>query len=483
MSSSPTGIDPLHIPPVLVNLGIACHYCLKEKTAQNPLLQCACRHVWYCNTECRKAEWPSHTYLCDVYQTAEDECGRKLLDAYWSIPKDRDTLAVTNIGVLEEFISDTERVITKTLEDLLGRPLVFQERHVVGWEPHCLACGRTDALFRIEAELAKRNTRPAVLKPCPYCNLSFYCCESHWRTAKSKHENEPSPYSRDNLTQCGMNKRCLEDLRCSQIISAGSAVGEFTWRPERIFASWSSVRDIDWANYEYGLYQAFKSYNSMGKRFMDAMLRAASENLSMPLTILWGLEVLNGDDDTWTKKDVLDIHADELEISSVEVFEEIVHRLPLVKTLMLTFIGPNLDKFTGPEPLFTELKTCSDCVHSERSIAFNSYPTTYHQYMDDRDSTKPDLAIAFNSGCSKSDIEYWKTTYRALFRKRVPSLFTASNEAEAQRESVLFHRSGINFHPELRPRHNPWGSLISKLDPKTISRFSENNGWISGGWR
>lgn len=37
-------------------------------------------------------------------------------------------------------------------------------------------------------------------------------------------------------------------------------------------------------------------------------LRAASDSLSMPMTILCSLELLNGDDRSWTEKESLVIH-------------------------------------------------------------------------------------------------------------------------------------------------------------------------------
>lgn len=46
---------------------------------------------------------------------------------------------------------------------------------------------------------------------------------------------------------------------------------------------------------------------ALGTRPLPARLRAASENLSMAMTILYGLEILN-DDEAWTRKGSLTIH-------------------------------------------------------------------------------------------------------------------------------------------------------------------------------
>ena len=53
---------------------------------------------------------------------------------------------------------------------------------------------------------------------------------------------------------------------------------------------------------------------------------------------------------------------------------------------------------------------------------------TYHDYIIDQGSkyTKPDLAVAFDSGCSQEDIESWKKSYKALHQRNIPSVFTVS---------------------------------------------------------
>jgi splicing suppressor protein 51 len=38
--------------------------------------------------------------------------------------------------------------------------------------------------------------------------------------------------------------------------------------------------------------------------------------------------------------------------------------------------------------------------------------------------TKPDLAIAFNSGCSQEAVSSWKETIAFLMQNNIPSIFT-----------------------------------------------------------
>ncbi|KAF8881411.1 hypothetical protein CPB84DRAFT_1735217 [Gymnopilus junonius] len=487
-SSDSRSMDHRRVPPILVNLGLACFYCLSGRSAENSLSQCGCRHLWFCDQECQMAQWPDHQEFCTAYQAVERKYGPDLLKPYSFVRKNPYTHHFINEEEVEECLDSVGCLVMDKLEEELQRTLLNHECNVLGWEPHCLACGRSDAIFRIEARLANQNTSPSVLKPCPGCALSFFCCDLHWLSMKSKHQDEPSKYSRENLSHCEMNRRCFDDMRCSQILLPGSNVGEFNWVPERTVPSWSSLQDSDWTHYLSDLANTLSSHSSKGHDFLEAALRAVSENLSMPMTILWGLEILNGDDDSWTMKEVLNIHvigAAEVEIMNDEIFEEILHRLPLVKTLMMTFVGPDLDDLTGEDPIINEIEICAQCESNGRMMIHDHHPKTYHEYIADQGSgfVKPDLAIAFNSVCCKGDIASWTRTYHAMFRQHIPSLFTAYNEAEAIRESILFKGAGITFHPELSPRRNPWGSLLSKMEPKTLTRFYEFNGWISGGWK
>ncbi|PPQ95961.1 hypothetical protein CVT26_016127 [Gymnopilus dilepis] len=475
------------IPPVIANLGQACYYCFKEKTADNPLSRCGgCHHVSYCGPACQKAHWSKHKSLCKAFKAVETNRGRDIFAQYVFLPEDEETFVVTDVKALNECLGRVGSMIMEELEVELKRPLRLDERNLVGWEPRCLACGRSDAIFRIEAKLRDRNPLSSGLKPCPDCRLSFYCSEEHWDAVKDRHQNEPCQDGRDDMSQCETNRLCFQDAKFANIM-AGANAGEFKWAPERTVASWTPLREADWSDYKAGLAEAFDSAAAMGQEFVKALLRGASENLSMPMTILWGLENLHPDD-AWTKKDVLNIHvlgAADKEILNSQMFEEILHRVPLIKTLKLTFIGPELSRLTGPFPQMTEMETCPQCTRHGRKRIHDHHAKTYHDYIIDQGSkfTKPDLAVAFDSGCSQEDIESWKKSYKALHQRNIPSVFTAFNSDEAHAEADLFRSVGITLHPELGPRRNPWGSLLAHIEPNKVTGFYAVNNWLSGGFR
>ncbi|KAF8881409.1 hypothetical protein CPB84DRAFT_1735214 [Gymnopilus junonius] len=487
-ASEDSDVDPRRSPPVTANLGQACYFCLAEGSPQNPLSRCGCLHVWYCNAECQKAQLSLHRKFCSAYKAVEKNYGREILRPFAFVAKDPVSYIVTNGEDLDECLDHVTTFITSKLEEELGRPLRSAERNIVGWEPRCLACGLSEMIFRIMAQSRNEGPPYPKLKPCPDCALSFYCSDEHWAAVKHIHQNRPCRDGYAGISQCQLNKFCSLDAKFSQVMKPGSNVGEFCWVPRRILPAWSSLRDLTWSDYQSDLAQAFSSYSSYGHPFLNALVRAASETLSMPMTILWALEIMNLGDISWTQKDVLNIHvlgAAGLELLHIEVFEEILHRVPLVQTLKLTFIGPALLTLTGEHPIMNEMEICSQCTRTGRKVIFDSYATTYHNYINDQGSQfeRPDLAVAFNSVCGLADIESWTRSYHALWLRGIPSIFTAYNFEEAELESVLFKGAGIQLISEFGPRPNPWGSQLSKIEPSAMALFFSVNRWISGGFR
>lgn len=75
------------------------------------------------------------------------------------------------------------------------------------------------------------------------------------------------------------------------------------WAPERLKPTWSSLQDLNWNDFT----EDMKRELPMPDNAILELLRAASDALTMPMTILLGLENLNSND-SWTKKDTLNIH-------------------------------------------------------------------------------------------------------------------------------------------------------------------------------
>ncbi|KDR78139.1 hypothetical protein GALMADRAFT_94674 [Galerina marginata CBS 339.88] len=476
------------MPNILASKGQACHYCFKETSVELPLKRCSrCLHVCYCGPACQNADWKEHKGLCKAFKAFEADHCHDVLAQYMFLDEDEESGVVTKVDQLNNCL---DRVVTKTmhgLEMILRRPLRVDERNIVGWEPRCLACGRSDSVFQIESSLRQRAPQSSGLRRCPDCLSSFYCSEEHWNAVKGKHQHGPCKDGRDNLSHCEMNKFILEDIRFAEaVVVASKSPTEFEWAPERTLPAWSSLRGVEWSDFAPALAESFHHLPA-DERALLPRLRAASESLSMPMTILWGLELLNSND-TWTKADTLNIHvigAADQELRKGRIFEEILHRMPLIRTLKMTFCGPELQGMTGPFPSQKDMPTCPQCLRDRRKIVYAYQPKTYHDYITSQGTkyTKPDLAIAFNSGCSQEEVQSWQRTLLALAQQGVPAVFTAFNQEEAVAEAELLRKAGATLHSELGPRRNPWGSLLSKTEPNKVTGFYSLNGWLAGGFR
>lgn len=85
----------------------------------------------------------------------------------------------------------------------------------------------------------------------------------------------------------------------------GANQGEFKWAPERTKPVWTSLKNIDWTDFQE---ESKVAFTELPEPLLEPMFRGATEALSMPMTILWALENLNSDD-SWIRMSTLNIHA------------------------------------------------------------------------------------------------------------------------------------------------------------------------------
>ncbi|KAF4609965.1 hypothetical protein D9613_010375 [Agrocybe pediades] len=285
-----------------------------------------------------------------------------------------------------------------------------------------------------------------------------------------------------------MNKICVRDVRFADIM-AGANQRELHWAPERVMKAYKKLLTGHHAWGEEFMPDLMRGFASMQEilPMLDCVLRHVNEPLSMPMTIIYGLEKLHADEE-WTRKRVLHIHvigAAEKEMMTGQVFEEILHRLP-----HLTLCGPDLQQMVGHTcAAEIDMTTCRECFEKGCGRTHDFVPKTYHEFVAEGGEDpyeEPDLAAAFNSGMSQEDTESWRETLRCLVERRVPTLFTAYNEEEAKAEAAILREAlagtDMSLHPDLGQVRNPWGSLNSRTEPNKITGFYAVNGWLAGGF-
>ncbi|KAJ7190580.1 hypothetical protein GGX14DRAFT_507204 [Mycena pura] len=471
------------VPPLPARLGLACYNCFKEEEVK--LSRCTgCFRVSYCTPECQKNDWKTHKPMCKALSAIEKNNPIAAAALLFSLSPH----PTTELNVLHNMGESHASNISSFCQRSLGRNLTIPERNLVGWEPRCMACTRTDQIMRIEAAKSGGTStaqKPRQLIPCPRCNLSFCCSPAHWAAALPLHD-APCEDGHDGLSQCALNREVRGDVLLEAAIAdSHDASGVFRWAPDRTAAAWASVAA---AGMSWETEIADEMRRSVGvppERPMAPWVRMASNALTMPMTILYALEKLH-DDDAWTKKSTLTIHilgATAEEITSAMVFEEILHRLPDVKTLKLLFCGPEISG--GRMPRVISMDTCPECTRRGRKRVHEHTADTYHGYVDSQGTkfAPPDLAIAFNSGASQESTHTWPPTFKVLVARKIRALFTAYNREEAEAEAGLLRTAGARLHPALGPGKNPWGSSKLIPEPSKVYGFYAVNGWLAGGFK
>lgn len=190
-------------------------------------------------------------------------------------------------------------------------------------------------------------------------------------------------------------------------------------------------------------------------------LLCATDNLTMPLTILSALEDLSWD------KPHLNIHllgATGREFLALSNFEEILHLVPGLRSLHITAAGPSSWQGAANQatPFFPKmnLDCCPSCKADGRKRTIASYRGVYHDFVTTPDYDEPDLVVLFNSGWVDGlDAEsHWEPTIKLLVEGGIPALFTTYNAQEAQNEKAKL--MGLNAKFVVEPGKNKWSGLV-----------------------
>jgi splicing suppressor protein 51 len=150
------------------------------------------------------------------------------------------------------------------------------------------------------------------------------------------------------------------------------------------------------------------------------------------------------------------------EFLAMPCFEEISHLLPSLNNLAFTMVSPSSWMINhGPQDYVPQqdLPGCPSCKTKARKRTLSSYKGLYHDYAKSSFYKRPDLIVAFNSGCVDGDDadSDWDKTIRLIVNNSVPALFTTYNAREAQHERAKMIGLGAKFVVE--PGENKWRSL------------------------
>ncbi|KAJ7859015.1 hypothetical protein B0H14DRAFT_3631294 [Mycena olivaceomarginata] len=309
--------------------------------------------------------------------------------------------------------------------------------------------------------------------------LSFCCSPAHWEAARRLHQG-PSEDLREGLSQCEMNKYTRGQIMFETAMTSWlDQYGQLVWIPKRVKSGWVSLKGVSWTG-EFSD-DIHKSFGIPAPLPITFLITAASDTLSMAMTILYGLEELN-DDNGWTRKHTLTVHilgADTRELSCAGVFEEILHRTPEVKTLKLVMCGPDVPKRNS-----LDHKICPACMVLGRSYVIEYAAESVLATLLLLGFTQtPDLCIGFNSRAGQHTNYTWPMTFKLPVERKLPSVFTAYNREEAEDDAAMLGAAGARLHPALRPAQNPWGSMKAVPTAHSVYGFQVESGWLAGAFR
>jgi splicing suppressor protein 51 len=100
------------------------------------------------------------------------------------------------------------------------------------------------------------------------------------------------------------NVRCREIEAHTKFEAAHPSSRRLKWSQPRVQDAWTSVAGFSWE----GEFNAGMRQTILVSSPVAPWIRAASDDLSMIMTILYGLEKLNGGHVEWTRKHTLTIH-------------------------------------------------------------------------------------------------------------------------------------------------------------------------------
>lgn len=142
-----------------------------------------------------------------------------------------------------------------------------------------------------------------TLRECRVCGLAWACSEEHWQAVKHRHRFDVAIGGRDNLPECMLNAQIMSDINVMiRLVQTGRGDQPNVWVSGRPRLSYKSIKGSDWES-EIG-----SEVHNQHQLVRNTLKRLYTVALSMPFSIMWALEGLNGDDMGWTLKQNMTIH-------------------------------------------------------------------------------------------------------------------------------------------------------------------------------
>jgi splicing suppressor protein 51 len=429
--------------PLLAHRGFFCFRCWEPSPK---MTKCAgCRRTYYCSKPCQKRDWDvQHKKHCKMLR---------------------------QINAMEEGETAKSRS-WESWQSLLFQKLKYMKSaspdalpwEIVQGQPYCSTC------YRSGIQAAAMGT---TLTPCAHCHMVFSCSDcklSHPKEqcleyqSRGQVENERiMHFEQSGQAHCRAPMDApRSDYRA--LSSASNWIEYLAKISDKDFLQMFTGQEINLLNHHAWKFP--EQFTHSAREDVQRVLMynlLATDTLTMPVSIVAALEDSPG---SLISQETLSIHligADTKEHLNLMMFEEILHLLPSLRHLKITLIGPA--KVDSPDDKLSEemqCNVCAKCAETGRTRTATLYKGLYHDFAQNPQYRKPDLAVLFHSGRTQAAEESWRPTTQFLVASGILTLCTTYNLGEATEEAAELDLLGARF--VVRPEVNKWKSLVPLPD-------------------
>ncbi|CAL4112172.1 unnamed protein product [Meganyctiphanes norvegica] len=333
-----------------------CHYCYEEPTEEAPLKRCAkCQVVAYCSVDCQTVDWKSHKVFCKVLPL---RVGRDEIRTYRPFKVGHET----HKDLIKDLFVRCQRLV------LIKKP---QNQITLGIDQLARQCQYPGCYMTIQA-----------LLHCCKCLQVSYCSLRH-------QENDIAHFEICSKSYIKINSYCRNNSTLSiQYMSAYPASNEY--RP--ISGGKKQIAE----NIISEITQAVVTNDNVLNKWTETQVQILSDRLAMPFTILYCLQKFGVGQLSTPLAEVtsLNVHIlTALPLFDPQMWELLLHRLPALKELNITYIGcaglnwhPN-----NVHSTMIKFERCGRCKKDDRVVSIKVLLKHYHMYFSSDDYVEPDV--------------------------------------------------------------------------------------------
>ncbi|XP_061397543.1 uncharacterized protein LOC133333231 [Musca vetustissima] len=390
-----------------------CNLCKCDLCKIEQLIECSkCRMTYYCNIDHMQND-VEHRQLCSaLQQVAANVDGGHIFSKCSDMSPDQ--------------FRSYRIIMIRKVSEILQRPLTATEQEVILFPRLCIngKCRKYEALT-----------------DCPNCGMVAYCSEPLHLV--SEHE-----------------KWCKFYQLFKELVMQQEKFGRLDPSlPSKILKDTPLVCNTT--------REIFKKLN-MDLPENSCEYAALTQISTAPLTAWYALKLTQ----QLNRLEELTIHLIGAEIEfEVDILHKwelfFLHITPMVKTLNVVFVGPELNPNNISFEQLQKTKCCKVCQKNQRTVKYFFEANIYHDYCRSKRFLNPNLICFFNAGLYRSTgfnmEDTWPETINAAANLNVPIVVTAYTEYESPLDLERFLEEGGR---EMKMLEKPSENLFSSVKPE-----------------